>query len=176
MLITLLSTVLISASSGVAFADEAGYGEHPVGVVVHEEGPLPEAWDIQALDMSDGPAPDYTDQDLILLLNKNTTWGSQIRPKGTRKSVYARIDTMGTFARLYTEGWNRDCSNHANCTWGGVANLYREGKYEIYNSIGEGFWWNAQITAWRDTGSASAITGAWSPDYMTEAGVSVLNP
>lgn len=166
-----LPVMLAAAFSGQAYADEKVFVEQPVGVIVHENGPLPREWEITG-----GADPDYSDWDLLLYLDQNTTWGSQIRGKGTKSSVYAKINTMGTFARLYTEGWNKDCTSHANCTWGGEANLYRTGKYEIYNNIKENWWWNAQITSWRDYGSGTPITGAWSPDYMEEAGVSVLNP
>lgn len=157
-----------------AFADEPeskGSSSTDDEGIIYVEGPLPEAW------LSDDIMPlDYTDETLDLRLDQDTTWGSQIRWKDTYSSVYARITSMGNFAKLYIDGWEADYSYHKNCTVGGVANLDARGKYEIRNLVRESQLERAQITAWRSSGQATRIGGVWSPDYQYESGVHILNP
>ncbi|MDR0515258.1 MAG: hypothetical protein LBG81_08905 [Coriobacteriaceae bacterium] len=177
LLVCLLVLTLSAMPSMAAFGDESSTFENPV-LNVQSEVENDDASDddiSNSVSFEVPTTPDYEDWQLLLLLTSNTTWGSQIREKGSSSSVYANITTMGTFAKLYVDAWVQQENVSTNATYNGEANLYSIGKYEIWNYVHEWKWPKCQITAWRSTGTAMYIEGLWSPDYTYEPGVTVLN-
>ncbi len=84
---------------------------------------------------------------------------------------------MGSFAYLYADGCKNGNGQWVNYTLGGQAPLYSCGQYQVRNlireRIGVDSW--ARLTAWRESGTATAITGVWSPDYLDNGTGTPLN-
>lgn len=118
---------------------------------------------------------DTSDTYLGLYLDRDTTFGSQIRRKDGPSSVYVNIWQRPNVCMLYTDGmYDTFAHGRTNCTRGGGAYLHAYGKFEIYNYVNEWGFPDVQVTALR-TGQDIAVIGQWSPDYSWEPGVSALN-